>query len=123
MKRNMKRINLLTLLIGLLTLLPIASAHSLTVKEFSNICNQYSGDCHELPIVNAYIGGAMDLIATLDEKTDYFPTKIYCTDPREIFDGKEIVDFILTNDHVLPAENAMLSFIKYFEINGGCSHE
>lgn len=119
----MKTKNLLITGFSLLVLFSTNPAHSLTMEQFSDICAQHSGDCHDLPLINAYIGGAMDLIATLDERTDYLPTKIYCADPREIFNAEDIVAFMLRNDQNLSSENAMISFIQYFEVNGGCADE
>jgi len=68
---------LATSLIALLLSLHAPSATALTMKQVTDICHSSSGECGDHPIIRAYVGGALDLLATLDERTDYLG-KVYC---------------------------------------------
>lgn len=113
------------LVIFLLTLLLSAytpPAKGLTVKQFADICHSSAMKCSDRPVVQAYIGGALDLVATLDEKTDYL-APLYCKDPKEIFDIPAITLFIQKQAEQHASDNAMLMLVRYFEKHGGCNHE
>ena len=107
------------LLVILFLVLLSSSANALTLRQFSEICDTAPGDCSSHPVIQAYVGGALDLLATLDEKTDYLET-VYCREPSEIFDVAAIIRFMQTADSRYADENAMLVFIQYFEKFGGC---
>ena len=47
------------------------STLALTMKQVSVICHSSPVECSDHPIIQAYVGGALDLLATLDEHTDY----------------------------------------------------
>ena len=111
------------IVLSLLLLLPVSKVTALTTEEFSRICQGFSGKCTEQPALNAYVGGALDLIATLNEKTDYLNKKVYCGNPNDIFDVPKIIEFMLKHSEQYAKENAMLVFIKYFEYQGGCLDE
>lgn len=95
------------------------SATALTMKQFSDICHSSPGECGDHPILQAYVGGALDLLATLDEQTDYLK-KVYCKEPKELFNVHAIISFMeqRSNQHV--ADNAMLVLVHYLEELGGC---
>ncbi|MEM1175750.1 MAG: hypothetical protein AAGA33_07450 [Pseudomonadota bacterium] len=103
------------------TLAPVQS-HALTMGEFSSVCESYKGDCTRLPFLQAYVGGALDLVAMLDEETDYLET-IYCRAPTEFFDVPDIIDYMLANKEAYRDRNAMLLVIRYLEEMGGCTAE
>lgn len=107
----------LVLTLGM-TSLP-STLHALTVEEFASICTSIKGRCSASPFVQAYIGGALDLVAMLDEETPYLG-EVYCTAPGELFDVPTIVDYILSNRHKEDKRNAMLLVIHYLEQRGGC---
>ncbi|MEE9346321.1 MAG: hypothetical protein V3U88_12015, partial [Methylococcales bacterium] len=84
---------LATSLIALLLSLHAPSTLALTMKQVSNICHSSPGECSDHPILRAYVGGALDLLATLDERTDYLG-KVYCKKPKELFDVPAIIRFM-----------------------------
>lgn len=96
-----------------------SSASALTQEEFTRICASHEGDCAEVPVLQAYVGGALDLIATLDERTDYLAT-VYCRPPSELFDVATIIRYIAKRADREPEANAMLGMIRYLETEGGC---
>lgn len=108
-----------TCLIALLLSLHAPNTLALTMKQFSDICHSSSGECSDLPITRAYVGGALDLLATLDERTDYLG-KVYCKKPKELFDVPSIIRFMELQSEQYATDNAMLVFVRYFEEHGGC---
>ncbi|GAB5412864.1 MAG: hypothetical protein Cons2KO_04670 [Congregibacter sp.] len=94
-------------------------ASCLTTKEYFRICGNDLQACTEHPFLGAYIGGAFDLVATLDERTDYLQ-RIYCKPPQEIFDTGAIVSFMYQHRESYADENAMLLVVRYLEAAGGC---
>ena len=88
--------------------------------EFTSACYSYKGDCGSHPFLQAYVGGALDLIAMLDEETDYLE-KIYCREPSEFFDVPKIIHYMLSNSEDYRNKNAMLLVIRYLEEKGDCS--
>lgn len=95
------------------------STLALTMKQVSDICHSSSGECSDHPIIQAYVGGALDLLATLDERTDYLE-KVYCKEPKELFDVSTIIRFMESRSDQYVADNAMLVLVRYFEEHGGC---
>ena len=95
-------------------------APALTVEQFSTICDSAPGKCSDHSIVQAYVGGALDLLATLDDETDYLDT-LYCKEPKDLFDVPEIIRFMHAHREGYATRNAMLLVVRYFEKNGGCS--
>ncbi len=110
---------LVTTLVTLLLPLYAPSATALTMKQVSEICHSSPGECSDHPIIQAYVGGALDLLATLDERTDYLG-KVYCKKPKELFDVPAIIRFMELRGEQYAADNAMLVFVRYFEEHGGC---
>ncbi|MGV6859378.1 MAG: hypothetical protein ACWA5X_10420 [bacterium] len=108
-----------TTLFALLLPLHTPSATALTMKQVSDICHSSSDECSDNPIVQAYVGGALDLLATLDERTDYLG-KVYCKKPKELFDVPTIIRFMESHSKQYASDNAMLVLVRYFEENGGC---
>ena len=98
------------------------SSLALTMKQVSDICESSSGECSDHPIIRAYVGGALDLLATLDERTDYLE-QVYCKEPKELFDLKAIIAFLQSRSDQYATDNAMLVLVRYFEEHGDCSHE
>jgi len=106
-------------LITLLLILHAPSASALTMKQVSDICHSSSGECSDHPIIRAYVGGALDLLATLGERTDYLG-KVYCKKPKELFDAPAIIRFMELRSEKYATDNAMLVLVRYFEEHGGC---
>ncbi len=93
--------------------------HALTMGHFVEICDSTPGECSNHPILQAYVGGALDLLAALDEETEYLDT-LYCKEPQELFDVPTIIRFMQEHQEGYAKRNAMLLVIRYFEENGGC---
>ena len=110
----------LPLLLTALALLSATESSALTMKDVSSFCDSYPGECSTSPFLQAYVGGALDLIAMLDEETEYLG-EIYCRSPSEFFDAQKIVSFMLENKGDYSDKNAMLLVIRYLEENGGCT--
>jgi hypothetical protein len=115
----MKARLLITTLITLILTLHASSATALTMKQISDICHSSPGKCSDHPIVLAYVGGALDLIATLDARTDYLK-KVYCKNPKELFDVPKIIRFMEQRSKQYANDNAMLVLVRYLEEHGGC---
>ena len=118
MTLTMKRVATLILALTPLALAP-APAVALTMAEFGAICRSAEVPCADHPALNAYVGGALDLIAALDEDTDYLQP-LYCRDPREFFDVPAIIRFMEGHEASYRDRNAMLLVIRYLEEFGGC---
>ncbi len=104
--------------IATVLLLP-SSSTALTLDQFIGICEAEQYECTQHPIANAYVGGALDLIATLDEETDYLET-IYCKKPRELFDVPAIIRYMQQGGAEHAGENAMILVLQYLQEHGGC---
>lgn len=101
------------------TLLAFSQASSaLTMSEFSRICGS-NQKCSANPILQAYVGGALDLLAMLDEETKYLQ-KFYCKKPKELFDVPQIIQYMELHQKEYTNKNAMLLVIRYLEEKGGC---
>lgn len=98
------------------------SATALTVEQFSAICDSSPGECSDHPTLQAYVGGALDLLATLDEETEYLDT-LYCAEPQTLFDVPTIIRFMEEHGEEYAKRNAMLLVVRYFEANGGCQDD
>ena len=96
-----------------------APAGALTMNQFVSICKAADVPCSEHPILNAYVGGALDLIAMLDEETGYL-AEVYCKPPEELFDVPSIIRYMETRRSEYADKNAMLALIRYLEEHGGC---
>ena len=94
-------------------------AEALRVGEFVAICEEAGRECEEIPILQAYVGGALDLVAMLHEETDYIEP-IYCKDPKLLFDVPAIIRFVENNSAGNEEKNAMLLVIRFLEKYGGC---
>ncbi len=92
---------------------------ALTTDEFFAICESAAGRCQEHPVLQAYVGGALDLLATLDEQTEYLD-EVYCKHPRGLFDVAAIMEFMQAQREGYGDRNAMLLVVRYFERHGGC---
>lgn len=113
------RFSLMALTVSLsLMLLPTNSA-ALSMNDFARICESYNGDCSNQPFLQAYVGGALDLVAMLDEETDYLD-EIYCRTASEFFDVPEIIRYMMAHKDSYGDRNAMLVVIRYLEEMGGC---
>ena len=95
------------------------NGHALRVAEFGAICAQAGRPCEELPVLQAYVGGALDLVAMLHEETAYL-APIYCVEPEDLFDVPAIIRFIGQRTRGNEQRNAMLLVIRYLEEHGGC---
>ena len=96
-----------------------APAAALTMNQFVSICEAADVACSEHPILNAYVGGALDLIAMLDEETSYL-AEVYCKHPEELFDVPAIIRYMEAHQTEYAGKNAMLVLIRYLEEHGGC---
>lgn len=111
--------SLLTIVALVLVSLQPTNASALTMEQFSHICESAPGECSDHPVLQAYVGGALDLLATLDEETRYLK-KLYCKEPKELFDVPAIIRFMQAHREGYATRNAMLLVVRYFENNGGC---
>ncbi len=102
----------------ILALFPLEST-ALTMGQFASVCESYQGKCSDIPFLQAYVGGALDLVAMLDEETDYLD-QIYCNEASDFFDVPEIIHFMLSHKEDYRDKNAMLLVIRYLEERGGC---
>ncbi len=103
----------------IVTLVMSSPATALTMKQFASICESAEMACSEHPILNAYVGGALDLIAVLDEETDYLG-EVYCNPTKALFDVPAIIRYMETQQIKYADKNAMLVLIRYLEEHGGC---
>lgn len=116
-------IRILPITILALLFMHASNASALTAEQFSNLCHSAPGQCSDHAIAQAYVGGALDLLATLDEETDYLD-KLYCKEPKELFDVPAIIRFMQAHREEYAKRNAMLLVVRYLEVNGGCEiHE
>lgn len=104
---------------SLMLVLPTANSCALTMDDFMSACHSFNGECSSHPFLQAYVGGALDLVAMLDEETDYLG-EIYCRAPSELFDVPEIIRYMMPNGGSYGDRNAMLLVIRYLEEMGGC---
>ena len=79
-----------------LSVLITKEAKALTVQQFVNICQQGGNECSKRPILQSYVGGALGMIAVLQESNAVL-TKVYCKKPKGLFDVTKIINFILNN--------------------------
>lgn len=95
-------------------------ASALNMVEFMAICeSRPEMECESYPVLQAYVGGSLDMIAMLDEETDYL-ADVYCVEPRELFDVSRIIQFMEKHARGHGKKNAMLLVIRYLEEHGGC---
>lgn len=105
--------------IAVLLLLAPLKSYSLNTEQFAQACQAYAGDCANSPFLQAYIGGALDLVAMLDEETAYLD-KIYCREPSEFFDAPTIIRYVMEHKKGNGGRNVMLLVIRYLEEKGVC---
>ena len=97
-----------------------APAPALTMEQFLTICHSRPGaECETHPVLQAYVGGSLDMIAMLDEETDYLK-EVYCANPKTLFDVNKIIQFMEDHAQDHGDRNAMLLVIRYLEERGGC---
>lgn len=108
-----------SIIVFVLAILQPIIAPALTMEQFSRICDSVPGNCSNHPVLQAYVGGALDLLATLDEDTRYLG-QLYCKEPKALFDVPTIVRFMQVHQDEYATRNAMLLLVRYFEDNGGC---
>lgn len=94
-------------------------AVALTIDQFAAICASHTVECSDHPLLQAYVGGALDLIAMLDEQTDYLG-EVYCREPSVLFDVPAIIVYLHAHRTEYAGKNAMLLVIRYLEKEGGC---
>lgn len=92
---------------------------ALTVGEFVTVCEQAGRPCADIPVLQAYVGGALDFVAVLHEQTDYV-RPIYCRSPDELFDLPAIIAFIEDNRAGNANSNAMTLVVRFLEEFGQC---
>lgn len=91
---------------------------ALTTREFFSICEFTPSECGKHPALQAYLGGALDLLATLDEQG--YLDKMYCKKPKALFDIPAIIHFMHIHIDEYSSRNAMLPVIRYLEEKGAC---
>ena len=96
-----------------------SDSFALTMGDVDAVCRSYAGDCSEIPFLQAYVGGALDFVAMLDEETAYLQP-IYCIEASEFFDAPTIIRYMLANQKGYGDKNAMLLVIRFLEERGGC---
>ena len=94
-------------------------AQALTTEGFFQICDAGKVPCKAHQLLNAYLGGALDLVATLDE-AGVFRRPLYCVSPEEVFDMEEIINFMHAHKDEYADRNAMWPVIRYFQQHGRC---
>jgi len=99
-------------------LLPL-SVSAITMEQFVAICAANTRECSEQPYIQAYVGGALDMIAVLDEETDHLG-QVYCQRPEDFFDVPNIIRYMMAHREEYIGKNAMLPVIRYLEEKGGC---
>jgi len=104
-----------------LAILITKEAKALTVQQFVNICQQGEIECHKQPILQSYVGGALDMIAVLQESNALL-TKVYCKKPKVLFGVRQIINFILNNSDTDKSKNTMLLVVRYLTKQGACPH-
>ena len=103
-----------------LTALYSTQAYGLTTAEFFKICKGHGATkCSDVPILQAYIGGSLDLLATLVDHSDYME-QLYCVEPEKLYSVELIMAYMEKERASYESANAMNLVIKYFEENGGC---
>lgn len=109
-------IQLLTLV---LLLVSSQTGNTLTSAQFAKMCAHHPQPCDQHPIAQAYVGGALDLLATLQEQTPYLE-KLYCAETQDVFVMADIIAFMQQYAEEHGDRNAMMALVMYFEKNGGC---
>lgn len=112
---------LLFLIAAILAVSLPGDASALSMKQFETICAAGAVECRQNPFLQSYVGGALDLIAMLDEETEYLG-QVYCESPKTLFDVPTIIDYMLSHKEAYADKNAMLLLIRYLEEHGGCWH-
>ncbi len=103
------------------SLLLSKSVSAITIEEFNNICASAPMPCTEIPFLQAYVGGSLDMLAALDESTNYLG-EIYCRPARELFDTTKIIEFMQAHKDDAASRNAMVLVIQYLEEQGRCNN-
>ena len=112
-----RALSVITLKAAFLMYPTVSSA--LTMDQVAAICDSGEGECSQHPLLQAYVGGSLDLIAVLDEETDYL-SKIYCERPEELFNVPEIIKYMEEHRETYADKNAMLLVVRYLEEKGRC---
>lgn len=115
----MKYFQSLITFIAITSCLSINSASALTATQFQSICAASKSPCSDNPVIQAYVGGSLDLLAVLTEETVYLE-RIYCEDASSLFDVAKIIEYIQTHHQEYAEKNAMLLVVRYFEKHGEC---
>jgi len=97
------------------------SASSLTIGQLQSICASASHQCSENQALQTYVGGALDLIATLDEANHL--KESVCKNKKTLLKVPEIIHFMEENRTEPASKNAMFLLILYLEKNGGCQND
>ncbi len=96
-----------------------SKASALSMSGFESICNSRPVKCKDHPILQAYVGGALDLVATLDEKTNYLEP-FFCKTTASLYDVNKIITFMELHYDDYRDQNAMLVLVKYLKQHGRC---
>ena len=95
------------------------AALGLTAGQVERICADFTGDCADHPLLNAYVGGALDMVAVLDERAG-LASRLYCGRAEDVFDVPAIIRYLQAHASEERESNAMLLVVRYLTDNGGC---
>lgn len=115
----MPRPKLMCIAVLLLQFFPVG-AFALTATQVEQICSEFSGDCAAHPLLQAYVGGALDLVAVLQEEGEFSGAPLYCLQERQLFDVAAIIRFMQAGAAEARDRNAMFLLVRYLKERGGC---
>ncbi|RBP51740.1 hypothetical protein [Arenicella xantha] len=113
------RLNLRLSFFCLLMVVLSCSAQALTVGQVQGICAEYDTSCRDNPFLQAYVGGGLDMLATLKEQGTLTGIQL-CEPSDELFDVDKILDFLSSAKDDAKAKNAMHQVISYLQREGSC---
>ena len=118
MNRQVKRVATIGVLVALLAL--AGRAQALRTGEFLALCGDVLAACAEQPVVQLYLGGALDALALVNETASARKQPLYCLPERQLFDMSRIVAHVVANRRKFEDKNAMTGVIDYLRAYGGC---
>ncbi len=104
---------------GIVLVAASLQVQALTTWEFLQLCDDTAGACAEQPVVQLYLGGAMDALAVVNE-TALQKRPLYCLPERQLFDMHRIFAHIAENQQRFRQRNVMHAMLDYLRLHGGC---
>lgn len=110
--------------LSLLLLTLSTSANGLETRQFKELCEP-SGEANaqfKQQICNAYLGGAFDLLGTLNEREAAQGRPLFCIDGNTLLNVENIKQHVLAKaeEPAFANINAMHALLDYVHIHGGC---